>query len=86
MGKYYTTFSLNSVINLCHTFHIQNDLKRKNVLYHLCFLEVGAEKTEYMTMSHHWTTGQNHYKKAANKFSKNVAKFKYMGMMVPNNN
>jgi hypothetical protein len=43
-------------------------------------LEVNAEKTKYMFMSYHQTTGQNHYIKvpAANKFFENVAKLKYL--------
>jgi hypothetical protein len=31
-------------------------------------LELNTEETKYMFMSHHQTTGQNHYIKAANKF------------------
>jgi hypothetical protein len=43
-------------------------------------LEVNAEESKYMLMSHHQTTGQNHYIKAANNKSfENVAKFRYLG-------
>jgi hypothetical protein len=37
-------------------------------------------------MSHHQTTGQNHYIKVANKYFENVAKFKYLGTTVTNQN
>jgi hypothetical protein len=49
-------------------------------------LEVNAEKSKYMFMSHHQTTGQNHYITAANKSFENVAKLKYLGTMVTNKN
>jgi hypothetical protein len=39
-----------------------------------------------MFMSHHQTTGQNHYIKAANKSFENLAKFKYLGLTVTNQN
>jgi ERCC4-related helicase len=35
-------------------------------------------------MSHHQTTGHNHYINLANKSLENVAKFKYLGMTVTN--
>jgi hypothetical protein len=47
--------------------------------------EVNAGKTEHMFMSHQ-TTGQNHKLKVANKSSENVAKFKYLGMTITNQN
>jgi hypothetical protein len=49
-------------------------------------LEVSVEKSKYIFMSHHQTTGQNHYIKAANKSFENVAKFKYLGMTLTNQN
>jgi hypothetical protein len=48
--------------------------------------EINAEKTKYMFMSHHQTTGQNHYIKVANKFSENIAKFKYLETTLTNQN
>jgi hypothetical protein len=39
-----------------------------------------------MFMSHHQTTGRNHYTKVANKSFENVAKFRYLGMTVTNQN
>jgi hypothetical protein len=44
----------------------------------ILILEVNADKTEYMFMSHHQTTGQN--------CVINVADFKYLGMVVTNRN
>jgi hypothetical protein len=41
-------------------------------------LEVNPEKTKYMLMSHHWTTGQNHDVLVANKYFVNVVDFKYL--------
>jgi hypothetical protein len=49
-------------------------------------LEVNVEKTKYMFMSHHQTTKQNYYIKVANKSFENVAKFKYLGMKLTNQN
>jgi hypothetical protein len=40
-------------------------------------LEVNADKTKYVFI-YHRTTGQNHYIKVTNKFSENVATFKYL--------
>jgi hypothetical protein len=39
-----------------------------------------------MFMSCHQTTGQNYYIKAANKSIENVAKFRYLGMALTNQN
>jgi uncharacterized protein YxeA len=48
-------------------------------------LEIKAEKTKYMFMSHHQATRQN-YIKVTNKLSENVGKFKYLGTTVTNQN
>jgi hypothetical protein len=45
-------------------------------------LEVNTEKTKCMMMSHHKDAGQNHNTKIANRFSENVAQFKYFGVTV----
>jgi hypothetical protein len=42
-------------------------------------VEVNTEKTKYMLMSRHQNAGQNHYIKIANRYSENVAQFKYLG-------
>jgi hypothetical protein len=39
-----------------------------------------------MFMSHHQNAGQSHYIKVVNKSKENVAKFKYLGMAVINQN
>jgi hypothetical protein len=49
-------------------------------------LEVNAKKTKYMLMSRHQTTGQNHYIKVANRSLESVAMFKYLGIVVTNQN
>jgi hypothetical protein len=50
-------------------------------------LEVNAEKTKsYMLLSHHQNAGQNHDIKTANRCFENVAKFKYLGITVRNQN
>jgi hypothetical protein len=47
-------------------------------------VEIKTEKTEYFRMSHHKTAGQNN--RNLLKSFKNVAKFKYLGMTVTNQN
>jgi hypothetical protein len=49
-------------------------------------LEINAEKTKYMIMSHHLNSGQNQNIRTDNKLFENVAKFKYLGMMLVNQN
>jgi ribosomal protein S2 len=49
-------------------------------------LEVNAEKTKYMLLSHHQNSGQNHDKKIANRSFENMAQFKYLGTTVTNIN
>jgi ribosomal protein S2 len=49
-------------------------------------LEVNSEKTKYMFMSHHQTAGQSSYIKVANKSFEKVAKFKYLGATLTNQN
>jgi hypothetical protein len=41
-------------------------------------LEVNAEKSKYMLLSHHQNAGQNHNIKIANKSFENVTQFKYV--------
>jgi hypothetical protein len=45
-------------------------------------LEVNAEKTKYISLSHHQNAGQNHNIKIANRSFENAAQFKYLGMTV----
>jgi hypothetical protein len=49
-------------------------------------LEINAEKTKYMMMSHHLNLGQNQSIRIANESFENVAKFKYIGMILRNQN
>jgi hypothetical protein len=49
-------------------------------------LEVNAEKTKYMLLSHHQNAGQNHNIKVGDRSSENVAQFKYLGTTVTNQN
>jgi hypothetical protein len=49
-------------------------------------LEINAEKSKYMIMSCHRNSGQNQNIKIANESIENVAKFKYLGATLTNQN
>jgi sorting nexin-29 len=49
-------------------------------------LEINAKKTKYMIMSHHPNSGQNQNIRIANELCEKVAKFKYLGMTLTNQN
>jgi hypothetical protein len=49
-------------------------------------LEINAEKTKYVIMSHHPNSGQNQNIKIANESFEKVEKFKYLGMTLINQN
>jgi hypothetical protein len=49
-------------------------------------LEINAEKTKYMIMSHHTNSGQNWNIRIADELFESVAKFKYLGTTLTNQN
>jgi hypothetical protein len=49
-------------------------------------LEVNPGKTKYMLMSHSQKIGQKHSIKIANRFFEDVAKFRYLGTMLTDQN
>jgi ribosomal protein S2 len=49
-------------------------------------LEVNTEKTKYMLLSRNQNAGQSHDVKIANKCFENVAKFRYLGRTITNQN
>jgi hypothetical protein len=49
-------------------------------------LETNAEKTKYMILSGHTNSGQHQNIRIANESSENVAKFKYLGTTLTNQN
>jgi hypothetical protein len=49
-------------------------------------LETNAEKTKYMIMSRHSNSGQNQNIRIVNESFENVAKFKYLGTILTNQN
>jgi hypothetical protein len=50
------------------------------------YLEINAEKTKYMIMSRHSNSGQKQNIRIANESFENVAKFKYFGTTLTNQN
>jgi len=49
-------------------------------------LEINAEKTKYVIMSLHQNSGQNQNIRITNESCENVAKFKYLGTTLTNQN
>jgi hypothetical protein len=49
-------------------------------------LEINAEKTKYMIMSRHPSSGQNQNIRIANESFENVSKFKYLETTLTNQN
>jgi hypothetical protein len=49
-------------------------------------LEINAEKTKYMIMSHHQNSGQNQNIRIANESFENVPRLKYLGTILTNQN
>jgi hypothetical protein len=49
-------------------------------------IEINAEKTKYMIMSHHPNSEQNQNIRIVNELFENVAKFKYLGTILTNQN
>jgi hypothetical protein len=49
-------------------------------------LKINAEKTKYMIMSRHPNSGQDQNIRIANESFENVAKFKYLGTTLTNQN
>jgi hypothetical protein len=49
-------------------------------------LEINAEKTKYMIMSYHLNSGQNQNIRIVNESFEKVAKFRYLGMTLTNQN
>jgi hypothetical protein len=49
-------------------------------------LEVNTDKTKYMLLFHHQNAGKNLELKIGNRCFENVAQFRYLGMMITNEN
>jgi hypothetical protein len=49
-------------------------------------LEINAEKTKYMLLSHHQNVGQNRDIKIVNRLFENVSQFKYLGTTATDEN
>jgi hypothetical protein len=70
---------------ICWTI-VQIPSKRKQESSRDIGLEINAEKTRYMIMSHHQNSGQNQNIRTGNELFENMAKFNYLGMMLTNQN
>jgi hypothetical protein len=70
----------NNIVTLEKNTEILTDTSKKSGI------EVNAEKTDYILLSPHQNAQQNHDIKRVKRSFENVAQFKYLGMIVKNQN
>jgi hypothetical protein len=85
-GTHQLVVSADDVYLLGDNIDTLNETKKLIYANKEVSLEVTAEKTKNMLLSHHQSIGQNHDIKAANECFENVAHLRYLGMTITNGN
>jgi hypothetical protein len=80
----HSDFSANFHLAAYNSTDKLNDDKLLTVAFKEIVLEVRAEKTKYMLLSRHQSSGQNRGIKTANGSFENLAQYKCFGRTVPN--